>query len=176
MGCCSTKEKGWTEQHSIVLDFMRGDGYLKTVWSAFKLNENDHNSMEYDEFCALLFIALEIYDKMQIGHSRQISQSMVEMNNILSDKYKRTKRDSLSELTEEELNTRGNIQQLQKTLDEIGPKLAVQFDKDGDGVFSWDEFKEFGAYLANEYQNITHGYSAPQINNKSDNANLLQKT
>ena len=71
--CCPTGDKGWSERHDVELDYMRGDGYLKTVWHAFKINANPHGCMEYDELCALLSTSLEIYDKMQRGTSRQLS-------------------------------------------------------------------------------------------------------
>lgn len=179
MGCCGSKEKGWTERHDVVLDFMRGDGYLKTVWTTFKINVNAHSCMEYDEFCALLFISLEIYDKIQMGTSRQLS-SQLSMNETVDIelKYKRKhapNRDHLGEMSRSELNDRSNMEQLQQTLDEIAPKLAVQFDKDGDGVFSWDEFKELGVYLVNEYKKITSGYQPPS-NDESMEAGLLQRT
>mmetsp|Transcript_41364 Transcript_41364/g.66535 ORF Transcript_41364/g.66535 Transcript_41364/m.66535 type:complete len:187 (+) Transcript_41364:475-1035(+) len=183
--CCPSTERGWTERHDIVLDFMRGDGYLQTVWSAFKLNDSAHESMEYDEFCALIFIALEIYDKIHEGTSRKISNTFAMTRDDLElatrSKYKhkgktKSKADGLDEMPRNELNRRDNIDQIQATLDIIAPQLAVQFDKDGDGVFSWDEFKELGKYLKDEYTKITSGYQAPQTDDDAAKATLLERT
>ena len=183
MGCCFTVEKGWSERHDVVLDFMRGEGYLKTVWHAFKMNNNEHGCMEYDEFCALLFISLEIYDKIHQGTSRQLSHAMNENEDIeleyAAAKYKRKKKkrgDTLDTFTRDELNQRGDINALQQTLDEIAPKLAVQFDQDGDGVFSWDEFKELGTYLTTEYQKLCTGYRPPEMENESIDSGLLHRS
>mmetsp|Transcript_63765 Transcript_63765/g.57387 ORF Transcript_63765/g.57387 Transcript_63765/m.57387 type:complete len:99 (-) Transcript_63765:211-507(-) len=95
----------------------------------------------------------------------------------LNIKEKKKKRgDTLDTFTREELNKRGDIDALQQTLDEIAPKLAVQFDADGDGVFSWDEFKELGTYLTTEYKKLCSGYKPPQIDDDDIDARFLQRT
>ena len=194
MGCLCCKEDHWTERHYILLDYMRGEGYLKTVWTAFKINTNAHDCLEYEEFLALLFIALEIYDKIENGFSRQLSHNItatadtdIELGKLnlhqrQQTKIRATKLDALDKMVDSELQARGDIEKLQNIVDTIAPQLAVQFDKDGDGVFDWEEFKSMGAYLKSEYEKVTRtgsfttAYQPPQIIDTSNNAELLQKS
>mmetsp|Transcript_57498 Transcript_57498/g.95534 ORF Transcript_57498/g.95534 Transcript_57498/m.95534 type:complete len:173 (-) Transcript_57498:58-576(-) len=172
MGCCPTAEDAWSERHAIVLTFMRGDANLKTVWQAFKLNNNPIECVEYDEFYSLLLVSLEILDKI---HDRTTSETPsyamndddVELGHSHSLQMQKTrKKDILNGVSKRELNKRGNVQQLQETLDVMAPKLAAAFDRDGDGVFVYQEFKELGDYLRNEYEQITTGYQAPELSSR----------
>ena len=179
--CCSAKEKGWTDQHQILVDWMRGDIYMKTVWSEFKRNGEPHGCMEYEEFRTIIRISLEIYDKMQTGYGRQISNDLASHSNQIElakkgDKFRNQRGDSLQHMTSTELNAiTSDSETIEELLNEIAPKLAVQFDKDGDGVFSWDEFKDLALYLVNEYEKLIRGYQAPRIDSTADNASLLTK-
>merc|ERR1712037_1041242 len=97
-GCCcsyfeSSTDTNWTVRHKLLLDHMRRDGYAKAVWSEFKRNTNSHGCLEYDEFRSILYVALEIYDKIQIGTSRQISYAMEDVHH-----------NTIQLMTEKELN------------------------------------------------------------------------
>ena len=94
------------------------------------MNNNDHGGMEYDEFEQLLIAALQIFDQIgpeEYSHFKQIEKK-------------------IKSLPQEKIDDINNIAK------EIGPKLAIKFDKNGDGVLSFDEFKLVGKYLREEYQ------------------------
>ena len=180
---CCNKQQGWTSRHDVLLEFMRGEGFPRTVWSEFKVNNTD--CMDYDEFRALLFIALEIFEKIEKGCSRQISSSLgtVDLSDADISKFRvktqsiRTgTMDSINLMTKKELNQRGNIEGLCETLDDIAPKLAAQFDQDGDEMFCFTEFKLAAIHLQNEYKQLTTGYKAPALQAMSTTAGLLAKS
>ena len=180
---CCVKQKGWTSRHDVLLEFMRGEGFPRTVWAEFKVNGTD--CMDYDEFRALLFIALEIFEKIESGCSRQISKSLgtadlstedITKFRMKTQSIRTGTMDSIDLMTKKELNQRGNIEGLCETLDEIAPKLAAQFDQDGDEMFCFAEFKLAAIHLQNEYKQLTTGYKAPQIQAMSTTAGLLESS
>lgn len=143
--------------------------------------------MDYDEFCALIFITLEIFEKVRSGCSREISMNITPSATPSEsiDKYREMYRnirklsenvasmDTLDLLTTLELNVRGDVDSLLETMKETAPKLAAQFDEDGDGKFNFAEFKAVAMYLRNEYMMLTAGYKAPIMGVMSTSAGLL---
>ena len=191
MGCCQccVKEKGWTSRHEVLREYLRGENILLTVWGEFcPMKSAEAQKMDYDEFCALIFIALEIFEKLKRGCSRQISRG-IDTDETLEeniDKFRVKSRsirkvpsarrgtmDTLDLLTPQELNERGDVDSLLVTLKEIAPKLAAQFDEDGDEMFNFTEFKAVAMYLRSEYKMLTAGYKAPRVGTMSTTAGLL---
>ena len=126
--------------------------------------------MEYDEFCALLFIALEIFEKIEEGCHRQISKSLqsAELSEQIEtfkqksqqrqeslrkvDSFRHGTMDSLDLMTKKELNQRGDLDVILESMEEMAPTLAAQFDQDGDEKFSFEEFRAFLTHLRKEYE------------------------
>eukprot|EP00483_Globobulimina_turgida_P002632 UN02636 len=142
MGCiCDTGHADWkqiiildvepsVENASILFAYLRNNGNLRSLWNTYKINENEHHGMEYPEFEQLLIATQQIFDNIR-GSCCDVDIGKIQRKIIAQTPQK--------------------MEQIKNMVKETGPKLAVKFDKDGDGIFSYNEFKEIAEYIKQEY-------------------------
>ena len=101
-----------------------------TLFRVYKTNANDHGGLEISEFEELVFAAIQIFACME-DQPRLTDETLAQ---------------KLRHQTEEQYS------ETQEKAKEQAIKLALEFDKNGDGVFCLKEFTSFAEkYLKEEY-------------------------
>eukprot|EP01084_Bolivina_argentea_P006813 12876_1 len=129
MGCCGSVSGEWLLNQSLLYGYLINEDKLDTIWNAYKVNNNDHGGIEYDEFEMILTSALQIFDQIEPGQPP--------LWDVVQKKLKGMTAEKMEELNE--------------IAKEVVPKIAMKFDKNGDGVISFEEFKLVGKYLKEEF-------------------------